>query len=87
MARQDKAGYRLDHGSGSNEKWLTGNQRRFFNSDYTHFPLVVQCQYCGSDYMRFSVNGYCQRCQQRAEYVIRESPATAERAKARGTCL
>jgi len=82
MARNEKADLR---GIGSNEKWLMGNQRRFFNSDYRHFPHSVQCQYCDSDYMRFSVNGYCQRCQQRAEYVLRERPGTAQRAKARGT--
>lgn len=85
MAKNNKAGYRLAHGSGPDEKWLTRNQRRFFNSDHNRFSNSVQCKYCGSDYMRFSVEGYCQRCQQRAEYVLREHPFTAERAKPRGT--
>ncbi|MBK7514021.1 MAG: hypothetical protein IPI76_17450 [Chloracidobacterium sp.] len=84
MNKHEKTGHRLAHGSGPNEKWLTGNQRRFFNSDYKHFSRSVQCKYCGSDYMRFAVDGYCQQCQQRAEYVIRERPATAQRATARG---
>lgn len=73
MARNERADL---GGIGSNEKWLTGNQRRFFNSDYRRSPHSIQCEYCGSDYMRFSVNGYCQRCQQRAEYVIRERRAS-----------
>ena len=81
MARIEKADLR---GICSIEKWLTSNQRRFFNSDYTHFTLSVQCQFCGSDYMRLAINGYCQRCQQRAEFVIRERPATAEKALAKG---
>jgi hypothetical protein len=72
-------------GISSKEKHLTGKSKRFFNSDYRHFSDSVQCQYCGSDYMRFAVSGYCQRCQQRAEYVIRERPATTQRATARGT--
>jgi hypothetical protein len=84
MNRNEKAGYRLTHGSGSNEKHSTGMSKRFLFPDYRHFSHSVQCQYCGSDYMRFAVNGYCQPCQQRAEYVIRERPATADRAKARG---
>lgn len=43
MSKNVKADLR---GIGSNEKWLTGNQRRFFNSDYNHFPPSVQCQLC-----------------------------------------
>lgn len=72
MIKYQKAGYRLVHGSGSNEKHLTGKSKRFSAYDYKHFPHSVQCKYCGSDYMQFSVDGYCQRCQQRCEYAIRE---------------
>ena len=71
MARNEKADLR---GIGSNEKWLTGNQRRIFNSDYRHFPHSVQCKKCFSDYMRASFDGYCQRCLQLTEYIIRERP-------------
>lgn len=81
MARNGKAGYRLAHGSGSNEKWLTGNQRRFFHSDYKDFVTAVQCKFCASEDLRFAIDGYCLRCQQRAEYVIREHPATAARVR------
>ena len=79
MNRHEKAGFRLTHGSGSNEKVLTGKLKRLFLVDYTANGALKQCHYCGSDYMRFSVNGYCQRCQQLAEYVIRSRKATAER--------
>ena len=61
MAENNKAGYRVAHGSGSSEKWLTANQRRFFLVDYRHFVDAIQCQYCGSDYVRIAINGYCQR--------------------------
>ena len=62
------------HGIGSNEKHLTGKSKRFFNSDYRHFSHSVQCKKCLSDYMRASIDGYCQRCLQLTEYVIRERP-------------
>lgn len=84
MDRIEKAGYRLTHGSGSNEKWLTVNQRNPFGSDCKVFPVPIQCQHCRSDYMSFSVGGNCQRCQQRAEVVIRESPATIRGALKKG---
>ncbi len=71
-------------GIGSNEKHLTGTSKRSFISDYKLFPHSHQCKYCGSDYMRFSLNGFCQRCQQRAEFVTRERPSLAKRANVRG---
>jgi hypothetical protein len=76
MAKNEKADLR---GIGSKEKHSTGMSKRFFNSDYRHFPHSVQCRHCGSDYMRFSVNGYCQQCQQRVEFVIREHSPIRER--------
>ena len=52
------------------------NHRQFvFN--YTQNRNAVQCLKCGSDYMRFAVDGYCQNCQQRVEYILREHPRTA----------
>ena len=77
MARDRKADLR---GVGLNEKHLTGTSKRFLFSDYRHFPHAVQCLFCGSDYMKFATEGYCQGCQQRAEYVVREHPKTATRA-------
>jgi len=72
MARNERADLR---GIGSNEKSTTANRKGFFNFNYRRFGDPHQCRHCGSDYMRFAVGGYCQRCQQRAEFVIRERPA------------
>ena len=77
MVRNEKADLR---GIGSTEKHLTGKSKRFLFTDYRHFAHVVQCFSCGSDYMKFATEGYCQGCQQRAEYVVREHPKTATRA-------
>ncbi len=66
-------------GIGSKEKHLTGKSKRFISSNYTQFARIAQCKYCRSEYMRFAVNGYCQRCQQQAEYVIRERSEIAAR--------
>jgi hypothetical protein len=81
MAKNEKADLR---GIGSNEKRLTANQRGFFIPDYKGISTAKQCRFCGSDYMRFAVDGYCQRCQQHTEYIIREHPHTAARARAGG---
>ncbi len=43
-----------------------------------------QCQKCGSDYMKFSVDGFCQYCQQRCEFIMREHPHIANEIKNRG---
>mgnify|MGYP006919235617 CR=1 FL=1 len=80
-ASNDKAGHRLTHGSGSIKNHSTGKSKRIFVRNYIQFSTTVQCRHCASDYMRFSVNGYCQTCQQRAEFEIREH---AERAKTKG---
>lgn len=69
MAKNKKADLR---GIGSNKKHSTGESKGFFISDYKQFPKPVQCKHCRSDYMSYSVNGYCQKCQQLVEHVIRE---------------
>lgn len=62
---------------------LNRHSRKAFSVPYgSPFGLGVQCRKCGSDYMRFSVDGYCQGCQQRVEYVIRERLAATVPAKA-----
>lgn len=68
--------------SGPNEKHSTTKSKRFSISDYKQFGQVIQCKHCRSEYMRFAVNGYCQRCQQRAEYVLRERTGTVDTAGA-----
>lgn len=62
---------------------LNGYSRKAFSVRYVSpFCDGVQCEKCGSDYMRFSVDGYCQGCQQLVEYVIREQLAAIVPAKA-----
>lgn len=38
------------------------------------FASRVQCRLCFSDYMVAAVDGICQRCQQRKEFLVRELP-------------
>lgn len=55
---------------------FTGGETIGFSSN--HYKKIVvepQCKKCGSDYLRFSLNGYCQRCQQLAEHLRRERTA------------
>lgn len=46
----------------------------FFRFDINKSVNFGQCIRCKSDYMNFSVNGYCQNCIQRVEFVNREHP-------------
>lgn len=72
MGKNERADLR---GIGSNEKHSAVKSKRFHVSDYKHFPHSIQCQGCGSDYMRFAVDGYCQWCQQEAEHAVRDRSA------------
>lgn len=45
--------------------------------NFNEYPSAVQCKICSSDYMRFAIDGHCQRCVQRVEFVIREHPHIA----------
>jgi hypothetical protein len=78
MSRNERAGL---GGTGSNEKRSNTMLNKFFSSDYKSFSGKSQCMHCRSDYMRFAVDGFCQGCQQRAEFVLREHPAVARRAE------
>lgn len=55
------------------------NNRRI-GFDYNRNMQQRQCKKCGSDYMKFSFQGLCQDCLQKGEYIVREHPATAQRA-------
>jgi hypothetical protein len=83
MTRNEKADLR---GAGSKKKHLTGTSKRFFNSDYKHFAGAGQCKHCGSAYLRFAVNGYCQGCQQRVEFIVRESRGLVANDKSKAKC-
>lgn len=54
--------------------FLNGNQKGLtvFNSNKN--KPCGQCVQCRSDYMKFAVNGYCQYCLQKVEYIVREHP-------------
>jgi DNA-directed RNA polymerase subunit RPC12/RpoP len=47
--------------------------------NYRQNRLFNQCLKCGSDYMRFSKDGFCQDCQQRVEFIVRERPQVLRR--------
>lgn len=53
---------------------------------FTHYEQKPQCKNakCGNNDLKFSVDGFCIRCVQRVEFIIREKPQTIERAKQRG---
>jgi predicted amidophosphoribosyltransferase len=48
--------------------------KAFFSFDNNKNNTNKQCIRCKSDYMRYSIDGYCQDCIQRVEYVNREHP-------------
>lgn len=57
------------------KKDLNGHSRKAFSTSYyTSHSNAAQCKQCGSDYMRFSLSGKCQRCLQHSEYLFRERP-------------
>ena len=61
-----------------------GNQKRFDHFYYRQFDNYGQsarCRKCKSDYMKFSLNGYCQNCIQKVEFIVREYPNVARDAR------
>lgn len=46
----------------------------FQRSNYSRNNDFGQCLRCRSDYMKFALNGVCQDCQQKVEYIVREHP-------------
>lgn len=64
----------LNFADSKNKSSISANYRRGGN--------LRQCVRCDSDYMKFaSKDGYCQDCQQRAEFIIREHPHVLNRAR------
>lgn len=56
---------------------FTGGKNKGLNSlNYRKYERNGQCSQCGSDYMKHSVNGFCQDCMQRVEFIVREHPQT-----------
>lgn len=58
--------------------YLNGRSKLLSNFDYRTSQTLTQCKSCRSDYMRAAIDGYCQRCQQRVEHIIREQMSLSE---------
>lgn len=69
MYRNEKADLRR---IGQKTNFLNGHSKKFSAPKYILVGTNIQCLQCGSDYMRFHVEGLCQRCQQRVEFIQRE---------------
>jgi len=52
--------------------FLNGNQKAISAFDFNRKQPFGQCVRCRSDYMKFAVDGYCQDCQQKVEFILRE---------------
>jgi hypothetical protein len=64
-------------GSNQNYNFAGGKNQGFDVYNFMTISGARQCKKCGSDYMKFSKDGYCQRCQQRCEFILREFPHIA----------
>lgn len=49
----------------------------FKYSQSARFGQCFACRKCGSDYHKFAVDGFCQDCQQKVEFINREYPHIA----------
>ena len=63
---------------------IHGALNRLSVVDYTRLNNSRQCKKCCSDYMKFSIDGYCQKCVQRVEFIMRERPQILQKLKHRG---
>lgn len=58
---------------------LGGKRKRLSSSEYRRVRIFFQCKGCGSDYLKFACDGYCQDCQQLCEFITRERPHILQR--------
>ena len=59
-------------GIGQKTKFSNRRSKTFSAMEYSSTGSNIQCKKCRSDYMKFHVEGLCQRCQQRVEFITRE---------------
>ena len=59
---------------GTRTSYMNGTSKQLSRFQYKAGGRSSQCRKCGSDYMRASIDGYCQRCLQLIEHTSRESP-------------
>jgi hypothetical protein len=80
--RNAKAQRVRTEGLSENQNFIVGGKPKGFDVlNYRKNASLGQCQRCGSDYMKFSVKGFCQDCQQRCEFIMREHPHIASEIK------
>lgn len=63
---------------------LSGNQKSFQSFDFKWKRRSGQCLKCNSDYMRFAIDGWCQNCLQRIEFIVREHPNVLKKIQLQG---
>jgi len=67
-------------GKGFDQNYFAGGKNKGFDIlNFRGFYTQTQCKNCRSDYMKFHRDGFCQDCQQKAEFIYREKLAPAER--------
>jgi len=59
---------------GTNTNYMDLRSRHFSKIHSMAGGQLSRCRECGSDYMRGSIDGCCQRCLQQIEYASRECP-------------
>jgi len=57
---------------GIKTNYTKGHSTQFFRLRHMVGSQFSRCRKCGSDYMRASIDGYCQPCLQLVEYRARE---------------
>lgn len=79
MRKAERGG--IPNGSLRKHSIANGNQKTFSAFDYRQNRHASQCRRCGSDYMKYSYDDYCQDCQQRVEFIRREHPEVLAQVK------
>jgi len=59
---------------GAKTNYMNERSKQFSRFQYFTGGQFSRCRKCGSDYMRGSIDGNCQRCLQQIEYASRECP-------------
>jgi len=68
------------NGTASNQNYFADGKNK--NFDFLNFRRnsdSMQCVKCRSDYMKFQKDGFCQDCQQKAEFIFREKLSPTQR--------
>lgn len=63
------------------------NNQKISAFDFRRIRSSSQCFSCGGDYLKYSVNGYCQDCLQKIEFIKREHPHIYANASQKGGAI